>query len=102
MNGNLYIQDFYRSDAQKEQLFNNAERALFIAAQRNPQDYKIFGSLAELYSLYARLEPEQNESLLNKALDSASIAVELYPGDAELRLRLAQIAEELQSDRIWP
>jgi hypothetical protein len=94
-NGNLYIEEFYRSDAQKEQLFNNAEQAFFIAAQRNPRDYKIFDSLAELYYIYARLRPEQNEALFNKALDSASIAVELYPGDAELHLKLAQIAEDL-------
>jgi hypothetical protein len=95
LNGNLYIQDFYRSDAQKEQLFNKAEQSLFIAALRNPQDYKIFSSLAELYSLYARLEPQQSDSMLNEALYSASIAVELYPGDAELNLRLAQIADDL-------
>ncbi|MGA2679970.1 MAG: O-antigen ligase family protein [Sedimentisphaerales bacterium] len=94
-NGNLYIQEFYRSDVQKEQLFNNAEQALFIAAERNPRDHKIFDSLSELYSLYARLQPEQNEALLNKALVSASIAVELYPGDAELHLKLAQIADDL-------
>jgi len=95
MNGRLYIQSFYRSDAQKEQIFNNAEQTLFTAAQRNPQDYKNFDALAELYSLYARLRPEQNEALLNKALESASIAVELYPGDAELHLKLAQIADDL-------
>lgn len=94
-NGNLYIQEFYRSDVQKERLFNNAEQALFIAAERNPRDYRIFDSLSELYSIYARLQPEQNEALLNKALDSASIAVELYPGDAELHFKLAQIADEL-------
>ena len=94
-NGNLYIQEFYRSDAQKEQLFNNAEQALFIAAQRNPRDYKIFDSLAELYSLYASLRPEQNEAWLNKALESASVAISLYPGDAELHFKLAQIAEDL-------
>ena len=95
MNGRLYIQSFYRSDTQKEQIFNNAEQALFTAAQRNPQDYKNFDALAEVYSLYARLQSGQNDSWLNKALDSASIAVSLYPGDADLRLRLAQIAEDL-------
>jgi hypothetical protein len=95
MNGWLYIQNFFRSDAQKEQIFNNAEQALFTAAQRNPQDYKNFDALAEMYSLYARLQPDQNEALLNKALDSASVAVSLYPGNADLRLRLAQIAEDL-------
>ena len=94
-NGNLYIQEFYRSDVQKEQLFNNAEQALFIAAERNPRDHKIFDSLSELYSIYARFKPEQNEELLNKALDSASIAVELYPGDAELHFKLARIADDL-------
>jgi len=95
MNGRLYIQNFYRSDMQKGQIFNNAEQAFFIAAQRNPQDYKNFDALAEVYSLYANLQPEQNETLLNKALESASAAVSLYPGDADLRLRLAQIAEDL-------
>jgi hypothetical protein len=95
MNGRLYIQDFFRSDAQKEQILNNAEQALFTAAQRNPQDYKNFDVLAEMYSLYARSQSGQNNLWLNKALDSASIAVSLYPGDADLRLRLAQIAEDL-------
>jgi hypothetical protein len=94
-NGNLYIQELYRSDVQKEQLFNNAEQMLFIAAERNPRNHKIFDSLSELYSIYARLQPEQNEAMLNKALDSASIAVKLYPGDAELHLKLAQIADDL-------
>jgi hypothetical protein len=95
LNGQLYLNEFYRSDGQKEQLFDNAERTLFVAAQRNPQDYKIFNALAELYSLYSRLVPEQREVMLNRALDSASIAVKLYPGDAELHLLLAQTAEEL-------
>jgi hypothetical protein len=94
-NGNLYIQELYRPDAQTERLFNNAEQMLFIAAERNPRDYKIFGSLSELYSTYARLQPEQNEAMLNKAFDSAYIAVELYPGDAELHFKLAQIADDL-------
>ncbi len=94
-NGNLYIQEFYRPDAQKERLFNSAEQALFIAAERNTRDHKIFDSLSDLYSIYARLQPEQTDAMLNKALDSASIAVELYPGDAELHLKLAQIADDL-------
>jgi len=95
MNGRLYIQNFFRSDAQKEQILNNAEQALFTAAQRNPQDYKNFDALAEMYFLYTRLQSDQNNSWLNKAIESASIAVSLYPGDADLRLRLAQIAEDL-------
>jgi hypothetical protein len=95
LNGNLYIQNFYRSNAKNEELFNSAEQALFTAALRNPHDYHIYDSLAELYSVYAPLSPEQNKALLNKALDSATIAAGLYPGDAELHLHLAQIAEEL-------
>ncbi|MGA2071179.1 MAG: O-antigen ligase family protein [Sedimentisphaerales bacterium] len=95
MNGRLYIQSFFRYDAQKEQILNNAEQAFFIAAQRNPQDYKNFDALAEVYSLYARLQSDKGDLWLNKALESASVAVSLYPGDADLRLRLAQIAEDL-------
>ena len=95
MNGRLYIQNFFIPAAKNAQTLNNAEEALFIAAQRNTHDYKNFDALAEVYSLYARLQPDQNDSWLNKALESASVAVSLYPGDADLRLRLAQIAEDL-------
>jgi hypothetical protein len=94
-NGNLYIQEFYRSDTQKEQLRDNAEQAFFTAAQRNPQDYKNFDALTEVYSLYARSQSDQNYLWLNKALDSVSVAISLYPGNADLYLRLAQIAEDL-------
>ena len=48
-----------------------------------------------MYSLYTRLQSDQNDAWLNKALESASVAVSLYPGDADLRLHLAQIAEDL-------
>jgi tetratricopeptide (TPR) repeat protein len=41
------------------------------------------------------LQPDEKNQWLAKALDSAAIAVELYPGDAELHFLLAQIAEGL-------
>ena len=72
-----------------------SEQALFTAAQRNPADSKNFESLADVFTFRARLQPDQNDQWLNKALDSASIAVSLYPGNAESHLQLAQVADEL-------
>jgi len=98
LNGRLYLQTFYSPAAHNTETLNYAEQALFTAAQRNRQDYKTFNSLAQLYTLYANLQPEQEDEWLNKALNSALIAVDLYPGDAELHLNLAQIAEQLSQN----
>jgi tetratricopeptide (TPR) repeat protein len=76
-------------------MLDDAEQALFTAAQRNPTDNGIFESLTEIYYLRSRLQPDQKDQYLNSALQSALTAVELYPGDAQLHLRLAQIADEL-------
>jgi len=100
MNGRLYLQRFYRPSVQQPQMLtrldwlNEAEQALFIAAQRNPEDYKNFESLADVYSLRAKLHPDQKNHWLNEAFAAASVALSLYPGDAELHFRLAQLAEE--------
>jgi Tfp pilus assembly protein PilF len=95
MNGWLFLQQSYSPNPQQSQLLDNAEQALFIAAERNPADFKNFESLSEVYFLLARLQPDQNDQWLAKALDSTSITVSLYPGNAESHLRLAQAADEL-------
>ena len=95
MNGRLYLKRPYFPVASQSQMLDDSEQALFIAAARNPADYKNFASLTELYSLRARLQPEQQDQWLSNAFDAASLAVELYPGDSETHLQLAQIAEKL-------
>jgi tetratricopeptide (TPR) repeat protein len=95
MNGRLFLQQSYTPNPQQSQLLDESEQALFIAAERNPADFKNFESLTEVYFLHARIQPDQNDQWLVKALDSASITVSLYPGNAESHLRLAQAADEL-------
>jgi tetratricopeptide (TPR) repeat protein len=95
MNGQLFLQRLYLPTMQQSEILNNAEQALFTAVQRNPEDYKNFDLLTDVFTFRARLQPQQKNQWLNKALYSAAIAVELYPGNAESHFRLAQVAEEL-------
>jgi len=94
-NGRLYLQHFNSPIMPQQQTLDGAEQALFIAAQRNPNDSRCFESLAEVYYIRSRLFPDQNEMWLNSALNSIQNAVSLYPGEADSHLRLAQIADEL-------
>ena len=95
MNGRLFLRQSYIPNPHQTQLLDESEQTLFIAAERNPADFKTFEDLTDVYFLHARLQPDQNDQWLAKALDSASIAVNLYPGNAELHLQLAQAADEL-------
>jgi O-antigen ligase/tetratricopeptide (TPR) repeat protein len=100
MNGRLYLQRPYLPSMKQSEIFDNAEQAFFIAAQRNPEDYKNFESLADTYFLRAQIQPDEKEQWLNNAFESASVAVSLYPGDGDLHIHLAQIAEELAKSDI--
>jgi tetratricopeptide (TPR) repeat protein len=95
MNGRTFLREFKLHAMQKTQILDDAENALSIAVQRNPDDYKNFDALTDVYSSWAKLQPGQKNQWLTKALDTASTAVLLYPGDAELHFRLARIAEDL-------
>jgi len=95
LNGRLYLEHFGFFTPRQPQLLLSAEQSFFIAAQRNPADFKSFERLAEVYSAFAQISPQQKEEFLNKALDSDSVAIELYPGCDRLNIQLAEIAEQL-------
>jgi tetratricopeptide (TPR) repeat protein len=95
MNGKMYLQYFTSPMITHSQLYTGAEEALSIAIERNPDDYKIFDALAELYSLRSNEDPNRRDYWLNQAFDAASMAVSLYPGNADLHFRLAALADDL-------
>jgi len=95
MDGRLYLQHLYSPVMPQQQMLDRSEQQLFTAIERNPVDFKNFESLADLYSFRARLQPEQRNLWLGKAIDSILIAVDLYPASSRLHLQLAEIAEEL-------
>jgi hypothetical protein len=98
--GRLYLQHIYGPAATKDEMLKRAEEALFTAVERNPEDYKNFEALGEVFFQRAQIEPEQKEKWLDEAVFFAARAVELYPGSADLHFRLAQLAEELgQNER---
>jgi O-antigen ligase/tetratricopeptide (TPR) repeat protein len=93
--GQLYLKHIYSPLLPREEMLSNAEQSLFIAAQRNSNDYRPFDALADLYLLRGQFAPDEKKQWLDKAFDAASNAVMLYPGQAELHFQLAEIAEEL-------
>jgi hypothetical protein len=93
--GQMYLKHIYSPLLPQEEMLANAEQSLFIAAQRNPADYRPFDGLAQLYLVRAQLAPAEKDKWFNKAFDVTSIAVSLYPGQAELHFQLAAIADEL-------
>lgn len=95
LNARMYMQGFYASGSKERGLLIRAERCLHEAICRNEADFKNYERLTEVYVLLAELSGagSRNE-YLNKALVSASNAVERYPGSGRLHFQLAQIAEE--------
>jgi len=94
-NGLMYLKHIYSPLLPRDEMLAKAEQSLFIAAERNPADYRPFDGLAQLYLVRAQLAPAEKDKWFNKAFDVTSIAVSLYPGQAELHFQLAAIAEQL-------
>ncbi len=95
INGRLYLQHLYYPNMQQTQMLDDAEQALFTAIERNPVDFRNFEVLVEIYTIRSRAQPGQKNLWLQKALDTANIAISLYPGDAELHIQAAMLAQEL-------
>jgi tetratricopeptide (TPR) repeat protein len=98
LNAKMYLQHYTSTGRKQTELLKNAERCLIEAAGRSKADYQNYELLTEIYialaesSVSSKTEPV---AYLEKALNSAITAVELYPGSAKLRIQAAQIAEKL-------
>ena len=65
------------------------------AIERNGQAFKNFERLTQVYGLLAETSTGREKAdWLGKALDTASQAVERYPGCGRLHFKLARIAEQ--------
>jgi len=95
LNARLYLQRFLFSVSKQKALLLQAEKCLLNAIQRNKAAFKNFERLTDVYSLLAETSTEQRTDCLNKAFENARLAVERYPGSGRLRIKLAQIAEQL-------
>ncbi|MHC4741332.1 MAG: O-antigen ligase family protein [Planctomycetota bacterium] len=95
LDARLHIQTFQLGQKQNPELLLVAEESLLLAISRNSVEYKNYERLTDAYVMLSESDlPSKGESWLKKALESASAAVERYPGCARLRVALARIAEQ--------
>jgi tetratricopeptide (TPR) repeat protein len=98
LNSKLYLYHFEIEVAQSKtpELLLQAEKCLQTAIRRNAADFKNFERLTDVYNRLAEISTgRQKTDWLKKAFDSASLAIELYPGCERLHFELAKTAEQL-------
>ncbi|MHC4069770.1 MAG: O-antigen ligase family protein [Planctomycetota bacterium] len=100
-NGRLYLQHYNRTPDAPPELLKKAEDCFLAAIHRDPADFKNHERLSDVYNQLAQTvtQPQKND-YLQKSLDKAFDAIWLYPGSAQLRIKMAQIAEKLNETDI--
>jgi O-antigen ligase/tetratricopeptide (TPR) repeat protein len=94
LNGRLYLQRFLESQPGQIDLLKKSEKNLHEAIKRNKVDSESFEHLGDVYNQWAEVSTPDRNRLLTDALGNFGHAVVLYPGDARLRIKLAEIAEK--------
>ena len=101
LNGRLYLQHYNETPNAQPALLKKAEACFLAAIARDKADFKNYQKLSEVYSLLAKTEAVQEKNnWLNKSLDSLWSAVERYPGSSQLRIEMAEVAEQLDKTDI--
>ena len=97
LNGRLYLQEYEMSPNKNRDLLLHAESCLQIAIERNNAAYKNYERLTDVYNQLAERAATEQEKAgwLNKAFQSASQAIERYPGSGRLHFKLAEIADQM-------
>lgn len=96
LNGRLYLQRYNETPNAQPALLKRAETCFLAAVARDKADFKNYQRLSEVYNLLAKTKPVQEKTnWLNYALDSIWSAIERYPGSSQLRIEMAEVAEQL-------
>jgi len=96
LNGRLYLDEYEMALYKNRDLLLRAETSLHNAIGRNDAGFKDFERLTDVYRLLAETSTQQEKTdWLNKAFETASQAVERYPGCGRLHFKQAQIADQM-------
>lgn len=96
LNGRLYLHHFQVTQGKDPELLLRAAECLQAAIKRNNAAFKDFERLTDAYYSLAEVSTQQEKiTWLNRAFDTALLAIERYPGCDRLHFKLAQIAEQL-------
>jgi len=100
-NGRLYLQRYNTTSDAPPDLLKKAEECFSAAINRDPADFRNHERLSDVYNQLAQTVTQPKKNLyLQKSLDKAFDAIWLYPGSAQLRIKMAQIAEKLNDTEI--
>ena len=96
LDGLLYLEHYEMTLDKNRDLLLSAETSLQSAIGRNGAAFKNFERLTDIYRLLAETSIEQEKSdWLKKAFETASQAVERYPGCGRLHFKQAQVADQM-------
>ena len=96
LNGRLYLHHYEMTLDKKRDLLLRAETCLQSAIGRNDAGFKNFERLTDVYRQLAEFSTQQEKSdWLNKAFETATQAIERYPGCGRLHFNQAQIADQM-------
>lgn len=96
LDGRLYLHQFESDQYKNSDLLLHSESCLKTAIERNSVSYLNFERLTDVYDLLAENSAHtERTDWLSKAFDTASTAVDRYPGIGRLHLKLGKIADQL-------
>ena len=96
LDGRLYLHEYEMALDKNRDLLLRAETCLQSAIGRNDAAFKNFERLTDVYRQFAEISTRQEKTdWLNKAFETASQAVERYPGCGRLHFKQAQVADQM-------
>jgi tetratricopeptide (TPR) repeat protein len=93
--GKMLVYRFNRDPVNNEEILLKAEKLFITAINRDKADFKNYENLAEVYETLAQISSEKRFFWFEKAYAAFKKAVEKYPASGELRMGLAQSAEQI-------
>ncbi|MHB0947060.1 MAG: O-antigen ligase family protein [Sedimentisphaerales bacterium] len=93
--GKMLVYQFNLDPVDKGEFLVKAEKLFTTAINRDKADFKNYESLAGVYETLAQITSEKRFFWFEKAFTTFKQAVERYPASGELRMGLAQAAEQI-------
>jgi tetratricopeptide (TPR) repeat protein len=93
--GKMLLQTFKMNPGNRPDILLKAEKNILTAILRNRADFKNYENLAEVYETLAQITPEKRQFWFEKTFWALQEASSRYPTSAELYIKLAKTAQEL-------
>lgn len=95
LNGLINTYNYRVNPSENKDSLVKAEKSLQTAIARDRADYKHYENLAQVYELFAEAYPHDRIEWFEKASQSLHEAIQRYPASADLHLKAATVAQQL-------